>query len=119
MILLFTIPAAIAAVVLAPVAGWLFSFAGSSLSIFTVCLSLYAFSIPFESLNHLLLRSFYALKHTVTPAIFSVINGAIAIWLAWYLAPLYGVYSLAIAFTVGQTVQLIGLGVCLRRRIGR
>lgn len=116
MIVLFTVPAALSAVLLAPVAGWLFSFGGATLSLFTVCLSLYALSIPFESLNHLLLRAFYALKETRVPAIFSVLNGVTAIWLAWYLSPYYGIYSLGIAFSAGQIIQLVGLSVCLRIR---
>lgn len=115
-LLVLTIPGAIALAFLAPVAAWLVHLS-AVLPVFSVCLALYAISIPFESLNHLLLRSFYALKHTVTPAILSVMNGAVAIAVAWYLAPKYGVYSLALGFTVGQIVQLIGLGVMLPRRV--
>jgi len=76
----------------------------------------YAISIPFESINHLLLRSFYALKHTVTPAAMSVLNGAVAIACAWILAPRFGVYSLALGFALGQIVEMIGLIVMLPRR---
>ena len=40
-------------------------------------LSVYALSIPFESLNHLVLRSYYALHVTALPAVMSVINGGL------------------------------------------
>ena len=115
-LLILTIPGAVLLAVLAPFAAWLVHL-GHVLPVFTTCLSLYALSIPFESINHLLLRSFYSLKHTVTPAILSVINGTVAIAVAAFLAPRYGVYSLAIGFTTGQVVQLIGLSVLLPRRV--
>ncbi|MBU0766599.1 hypothetical protein KKF55_02340 [Patescibacteria group bacterium] len=115
-ILILTIPGAIALAFLAPFAAWLVHLT-AVLPAFSICLALYAFSIPFESINHLLLRSFYSLKHTVTPAILSVMNGLVAIVVAWYMAPKYGVYSLALGFTVGQIVQMIGLGVMLPRRV--
>lgn len=117
-LLALTIPGAVALVLLAPVAASLVSLS-HVLSVFTLCLAYYAISIPFESINHLLLRAFYALKHTLTPAIFSVLNGLLAIAVAWLLAPQFGVYSLAIGFTVGQVIQLLGLSVFLRLRLSR
>ena len=117
-LLILTIPGAIALAFLAPVAAWLVHLS-AVLPVFSICLTLYAISIPFESINHLLLRSFYSLKHTVTPAILSVMNGLVAIAFAWYLAPKYGVYSLALGFMVGQVVEMVGLGVLLPRKVRR
>ncbi|MDA0376182.1 MAG: MATE family efflux transporter [bacterium] len=114
--LVMTIPGAIVLVMVAPIAARLVSLT-HVLPVFTLCLTFYAISIPFESINHLLLRAFYATKHTTTPAIFSVLNGASAITAAWYLAPTYGVYSLAIGFAIGQGIQLVGLSVMLPRRV--
>ncbi|MBT7337334.1 hypothetical protein HN801_01355 [Candidatus Peregrinibacteria bacterium] len=116
MLLALTIPGAVVLVMVAPIAANLVSL-GHVLPVFTTCLVFYAISIPFESINHLLLRAFYATKHTITPAIFSVVNGLTAIFVAWYLAPTFGVYSLAIAFTCGQVIQLIGLGLLLPKRV--
>jgi len=116
--LLLTIPGAIALVLLTPVAAMLVHLS-HVLPVFSGCLLIYAFSIPFESINHLLLRSFYALKNTLTPAIFSVLNGTAAIASAWFLAPRFGVYSIAIGFTIGQVIQLIGLGLLLPRYVKR
>tara|TARA_Y100000310_G_scaffold230644_1_gene233115 strand:- start:5321 stop:6637 length:1317 start_codon:yes stop_codon:yes gene_type:complete len=117
-LLVLTIPGAIALVMLAPVAASLVSLS-HVLPVFSLCLLFYALSIPFESINHLLLRAFYATKHTITPAIFSVINGLSAIAAAWYLAPRFGIYSLAMGFAVGQGIQLIGLSVMLPRRVNK
>lgn len=114
--LVMTIPGAIVLVMVAPIAARLVSLT-HVLPVFTLCLTFYAISIPFESINHLLLRAFYATKHTITPAIFSVLNGASAITAAWYLAPTYGVYSLAIGFAIGQGIQLIGLTLMLPKRV--
>ena len=116
MLLGITIPGAIALVSLSNVAANLVSLT-HVLPTFTGCLALYAVSIPFESVNHLLLRAFYATKHTITPAIISVLNGLIAISVAWMLAPTFGVYSLAAGFAFGQIVQLLGLGITLPLRI--
>lgn len=115
-LLVVTIPGAIALAFLAPVAAMLVNLS-HRLDLFSVCLILYAISIPFESINHLLLRSFYALKHTLTPAVFSVINGAIAIGISWYFAPSIGVFALALGFTAGQIVQLIGLALILPHQV--
>ena len=111
-LLLVTIPGAIALSFLAPVAAFLVSIS-HKLDLFQVCLTIYAISIPFESINHLLLRAFYSLKQTVIPAVFSVINGGAAISISWILAPSYGVFALAIGFTIGQILQLIGLSLLL------
>ncbi|HLD71044.1 MAG TPA: lipid II flippase MurJ [Candidatus Peribacteraceae bacterium] len=107
-----TIPGAIALYYLAPVAADLVNLE-SELALFSAVLGIYAISIPFESLNHLLLRAFYAVKDTLVPAGLSALNGIVAIAIALILAPRYGVLSLAAAFTVGQIIQLIGLGILL------
>lgn len=116
MILLLTIPGALVLVGAAPIAARLVHLQ-DVLPIFWMALGYYAVSIPFESLNHLLLRSFYALHRTATPAIFSVINGLVAIIVTWMFVPQFGVYALAVGFTVGQVVQLVGLSVMLPRTV--
>lgn len=115
-VLLLTIPGAIALVFIAPIAARLVSLT-HVLPVFSLCLTFYAISIPFESINHLLLRAFYATRHTLTPAIFSVVNGLSAITIAWMLAPTFGVYALAMGFAAGQGIQLLGLAILLPRRV--
>lgn len=105
-----TIPGAIVLVLATPIAARLVHLQ-DVLPIFSTALLVYAIAIPFESLNHLLLRSFYALHRTTTPAIFSVLNGIVAIFVSWMFVPSLGVYALAGGFVAGQCVQLVGLAM--------
>ena len=107
-ILLLTVPGAVVLSQLSPIAAGILSLS-HVLPLFHLCLLCYCISIPFESLNHLLLRSFYARKQTRIPACLSVLNGLIAITVSWMLVPHLGVLSLAVGFTVGQVVQIGGL----------
>lgn len=116
LLLLLSIPGAIALIVLTPVAAALVHLT-DVLPIFSIALGLYAISIPFESLNHLLLRSYYALHRTGTPAIMNVLNGVTAIAISALLLPRMGVFALPLGFTIGQTVQLLGLGILLPKKI--
>ncbi|MDD3896970.1 MAG: lipid II flippase MurJ [Candidatus Peribacteraceae bacterium] len=115
-LLLVTVPCAFLLTFLAPVAAFLVHLT-HRLDVFRVCLALYAVSIPFESMNHLLLRAFYSLRNTFKPAVFSVLNGAAAIALSWFLAPQIGVFALAIGFAAGQLIELLGLAILLPRQI--
>jgi putative peptidoglycan lipid II flippase len=107
-VLALTVPGAIVLVFMAPIAARLVHLQ-DVLPVFSMALLVYAIAIPFESLNHLLLRSFYALHRTTTPAIFSVLNGTTAIIVSYFLVPSMGVYALAAGFTAGQVLQLAGL----------
>jgi len=107
--LLFTIPGAVALVVATPVALWLIHLAPVYASALFFCLVLYAISIPFESLNHLFTRAFFAAKHTTIPAILTVVNGLLAIALSWYLAPHFGIFSIALGYTIGHVAEMMGL----------
>ena len=111
-LLVVTIPGAIALTLLAPVAAWLVHLE-HRVEVFRIALFLYALSIPFESINHLLLRAFYAAKDSVLPAAFGVLNGATAIGVAWFLQPYLGVYALPLGFTVGQILEMVGLASLL------
>ncbi|HVW66757.1 MAG TPA: lipid II flippase MurJ [Candidatus Peribacteraceae bacterium] len=115
-LLALTIPGAIILVFCAPIAAYLVHLT-SVLQIFGLCLFFYAFSIPFESLNHLVLRAYYSMHITSTPAIFSVFNGVLAIATAWILAPQLGVYAIAIGYTLGQGGSLLGLALLLPRTV--
>ena len=107
-----TVPGAIILVFLAPFAASLVHLT-SVLPLFAVCLLYYAFSIPFESLNHLVLRAYYSMHVTGVPAVFSVLNGTIAIAVAWLLVPTFGVSAIAIGYAAGQGISLVGLSILL------
>lgn len=112
MIVGLTIPAAVVLVLSTPIAASLVNLE-AVYGAFAAALLVYAFSIPFESLNHLVLRSYYALHVTALPAIMSVLNGGLAIATAWILVPMLGVQAIPAGFLVGQVVSLLGLIVCL------
>lgn len=118
MLLLLTIPGAIALVLATPIAAFLVHLQ-HVIRVFGICLFLYALSIPFESINHLLLRSYYALHRTTTPAVFNVFNGVTAIVVSWVLLPRIGVFSLPVGFSAGQILQAAGLGAMLPRVVRR
>ncbi|MDD4287851.1 MAG: lipid II flippase MurJ [Candidatus Peribacteraceae bacterium] len=115
--LLLTVPGAIALVFATPFAAWLIHLQATFLPVFFTCLALYALSIPFESLNHLFTRAFFATKHTTIPAILTVFNGVIAIVLSWTLAPRLGVFSLALGYCIGHIVEMAGLLLLIPREV--
>jgi len=47
----------------------------------------------------------------------NVVNGTVAIILAWVLVPTYGVYALGLSFTAGQIAQAVGLAVMLPGKV--
>jgi len=108
MIVGLTIPAAVVLVAATPIAVRLVNLE-TVYGAFSAALLVYAFSIPFESLNHLVLRSYYALHVTALPAVMSVINGGLAIAAAWMLAPTIGIQAIPAGFLIGQVVSLVGL----------
>ncbi|MEK7218700.1 MAG: lipid II flippase MurJ [Patescibacteria group bacterium] len=116
--LLLTVPGAIALVLLAPVAAWLVHLSGV-LRVFSLCVLIYSFSIPFESLNHLQLRAFYALRDTFIPAIMGISGGLIAIVVATFSARTYGIYGIAAGYTSGIIIQTLGLWALLPRKRNR
>lgn len=118
MIVALTIPAAVLLVLVAPIAARLVSL-DSSYAVFAAALLIYACSIPFESLNHLILRSYYALHATALPALLSVLNGGFAIGAAWILVPTLGVQAIPAGFLLGQAVSFLGLIILLPLTMGK
>ena len=111
--LVLAIPGAVALAVLARTAGWLLHLKNSVSSTFVSALWIYCLAVPFESTNHIVLRSFYALKNTMFPALSSIASCAVAVVSGTMLLPLYGVYALAIAYVVAQATQTLLLGSSL------
>lgn len=116
--LALTIPGAVALVIMAPVAARLVDLT-QVYNVLRVALFLYALSIPLESVNHLLLRSYYALRDTLLPALCTVAAGLTSIIVAWAFVPRFGVYALGLGYACGQLVQTAGLGVFLPARLRR
>lgn len=76
-------------------------------------LRVYAFSVPLESLMHLLTRAHYALKNTWRPSVIHILAILFAIALSGALLPIVGLYALPIAFSSGFALQCTLLGVSL------
>lgn len=110
-----SILAAIVLVAAAPIAAWLVHLS-NVLMVFTSCLAVYALSVPFESLNHLQLRAFYARKNTLTPAIWGVLGGACAVMTSWFLVPMHGLLAVPAGFAAGEIVRTTGLWWILRTK---
>lgn len=104
--LALSVPSAIALGVLAAVPAWLLALQSPVRELFIAALIVYCLSIPFESLNHLVLRTFYALKNTSLPALSSFCSVAAAVIAVFTLKDAYGLFALPAAFTIGQAVQL-------------
>lgn len=115
-----TIPAAIVLALVARVAAMIVNLNEPQVvQTFVIALGLYSISIPFESLNHLLLRAVYSTKHTAVPAVLTVMNGLLAVTCAWIFSAEYGVFALAGGFACGQVVQVVGLWGFLKFRVRR
>ncbi len=120
--LALAIPGAVCLAACAGIAAWMMRLDGAVASMFIRSLLIYAIAVPFESLNHVMLRSFYSLKNTGWPAVTSVMSCIAAVVSGTLLLPMIGLYALAVAYVVGQVVQTVllgtALGSLLQKKIG-
>ena len=111
--LALTIPGAIAMVLLTSVAAWMLHLHPPVSGTFQVALMIYALAVPFESVNHILLRAFYSMKNTLIPALTTALSAACGITSGYLLVHSYGIYALAIAYIVTQMMQTLFLSTGL------
>ena len=116
LLLAVTVPGAVILMMCAPIAAWLVSLRHVYVP-FSMCIFLYAISVPFESIAHLFLRAFYSLHDTFIPAVLGVVSGVAAVLIAWLMAPQYGVLALPFGYTFGQIIETMILGVLLKMRM--
>lgn len=109
------IPGAIILALCAHVAAWLMNLEGDTAFIFVKALLIYTIAVPFESTNHIILRTFYSLKNTLWPAISSACSCLIAVTAGTLLIPIYGVYALACAYVIAQVSQTVLLSISFRQ----
>jgi peptidoglycan biosynthesis protein MviN/MurJ (putative lipid II flippase) len=107
------IPLTLCLAAMAGVAAWLMHLKPPVSSMFIQALLIYCVAVPFESTNHIILRTFYAMKNTTIPAVSSAISCAIAVVSGTLLLPSLGVYALAIAYVIAQITQTALLGSAL------
>ncbi|MBP9819284.1 hypothetical protein KBC79_00950 [Candidatus Woesebacteria bacterium] len=76
-------------------------------------LKVYAFSVPLESLMHLLARAHYALKNTLRPSIIHIFAIICSMVASSVLLPHLGLFALPVAFSLGFAIQSVLLGFSL------
>lgn len=82
-------------------------------------LGIFAFSIPLESISHLLARAFYALRNTLLPVVFSLIGLGLAVVVASLLANSLAILALPFGFLVGSLGKVALLSIFLPKVMAR
>ncbi|MFA5946735.1 MAG: murein biosynthesis integral membrane protein MurJ [Patescibacteria group bacterium] len=81
-------------------------------------LAIFALSFFAQAANFILVRVYYALEDTMTPFIFALLGGLLAVGTAVPLSQAYGTFGLAIAFSGSAMIQAAFLWVFLHHKIG-
>jgi putative peptidoglycan lipid II flippase len=116
-ILLYTIPAAFVLGLLSfPIINTLLGggkFGQSAVAFTATMLVFYCFSIPLESLMHLLSRSHYALKNTLRPSAIHVFTILVTMLSSYLLLDSIGLFAIPVGFALGLSLQIILLKLSL------
>jgi putative peptidoglycan lipid II flippase len=80
-------------------------------------LGLFAISIPFESLTHLLSRAIYATRHTILQVLASLSSLAITVIATLALVDGLGVAAIPVGFAIGQASKVVLLALALAVRL--
>ncbi|MFA6521629.1 MAG: murein biosynthesis integral membrane protein MurJ [Candidatus Gracilibacteria bacterium] len=80
-------------------------------------LSMFALSIPTESIIALLARAFYSLKNTWIPVVFSIINLVVSFSFAYYQSKTMGITAIPLGFFLGSFSEMVALSFILRFKI--
>ena len=96
-----------------------FSWLGTNLTSYT--LAFFSVSIWFQSINAVFFRVFYSFKNSIVPTISSIIALISAFILALYfgLSLGWGLWSIALAFTVGSVLQSVYLYFYINKLLGQ
>lgn len=120
-ILIFTIPAALGLYFLSDLPIRILlgggKFSHENILVTASLLSLFALTVPTESIRHLLARSFYALKNTVIPVTFGILSLVIAVSYAYFNTKIIGLIAIPYGFFLGSFTEVVLLGLFLRRFI--
>lgn len=82
-------------------------------------LGVFAVSVPFEGLGHLLSRAIFATRHTLLQVAASVAGFAVTVGLAALLLEPLGIVAIPTGFVVGSGLRLLLLGLVLAARVQR
>ena len=81
-------------------------------------LAWFAIGVPAHVVVHVLTRAFYAMQDTRTPVAWAVVAVIVNVVLMLVLVEPMGVEGLALAISISATVEVIGLLIALRVRLG-
>jgi len=82
-------------------------------------LAVFALSVPFESLTHLLARGFYATHNTLIPVLSSLAGLVVILIVGEGLAPRIGITAIPLAFTAGSLTKVALLAIAIGPRVRR
>ena len=82
-------------------------------------LAVFALSVPFESLTHLLARGFYATHDTIIPVLSSLAGLVVIVVMGENLAPTARLTAIPIAFTAGSMTKVTLLAIAIGPRVRR
>jgi putative peptidoglycan lipid II flippase len=94
-------------------------FGSEAVAVTSSVLAVYAVSVPFDALSYPLSRALYATHNTALQVIASVIGFAVAVGLAYLLAPTIGIVAIPLAYAVGAAVKVVLLALFLVPRLRR
>lgn len=80
-------------------------------------LGVFALSVPFESVAHLLSRAIFATRHTLTQALGSIAGLLITVAATLALLPAMDLLALPLGFAIGQASKVVLLGLALAVRL--
>ena len=85
----------------------------------SLLLSIFALSVPLESLTYPLARAIYATRNTLLPVGASVAGFAVTVVATLALEPAFGLTAVPVGFTIGIGTKLALLALALPLRLGR
>jgi putative peptidoglycan lipid II flippase len=80
-------------------------------------LSVFALSVPFESVSHLLSRAIFATRHTLFQAVSSIAGALVTVFTTLALVPVLDVLALPLGFAAGQAAKTVLLALVLVGRL--
>ena len=92
-------------------------FGPEDVALVATTLSVFALSVPFESLSHLLSRAIYATRHTLLQVLASVAGLVITIVVTSLTVGELDILAIPLGFAVGQVAKTVLLAVALRVRV--
>lgn len=97
------------------------AFTQEAVNLTAAMLVIYCFSVPLESLMHLLARAHYALKDTLRPSVIHVATIGLTIGLSAWLVDSIGIFAIPVSFGIGLLVQvgLLVVSLGMGHRVSR